>query len=49
MTVNRSVLAELDGHVDYERRIATLARATDDAVEGPLSFREKRDPHFTGH
>jgi 2-(1,2-epoxy-1,2-dihydrophenyl)acetyl-CoA isomerase len=49
MTVNRSVLAELDGYVDYERRIATLARATDDAVEGPLSFREKRDPRFTGH
>jgi len=48
MTVNRSVLAELDGYVDYERRIATLSRATEDAQEGPLSFREKRDPTFTG-
>jgi len=48
MTVNRSVLQELDGYVDYERRIATLARDTEDAKEGPLSFREKRQPNFNG-
>ncbi len=48
MTVNRSVLLELDGYVDYERRIATLVRDTADAEEGPLSFREKRDPRFIG-
>ena len=48
LTVNRSVLLELDGYTDYERRIAALARATGDAEEGPLAFREKRDPVFTG-
>jgi 2-(1,2-epoxy-1,2-dihydrophenyl)acetyl-CoA isomerase len=48
LTVNRSVLLELDGYTDYERRIAALARDTEDAEEGPKAFREKREPSFTG-
>jgi 2-(1,2-epoxy-1,2-dihydrophenyl)acetyl-CoA isomerase len=48
LTVNRSVLLELDAYTDFEQRIATLVRDTADAQEGPASFREKRDPTFTG-
>lgn len=48
LTVNRSVLQELDGYTDYEQRIAALVRQTDDAKEGVASFREKREPRFTG-
>jgi 2-(1,2-epoxy-1,2-dihydrophenyl)acetyl-CoA isomerase len=48
LTVNRSVLAELDGYVDYERRIATLARESEDSTEGRKSWLEKRQPKYTG-
>jgi 2-(1,2-epoxy-1,2-dihydrophenyl)acetyl-CoA isomerase len=48
LSVNRSVLMELDAYTDYERRLANLVRATDDAKEGRESFREKRPPRFTG-
>jgi 2-(1,2-epoxy-1,2-dihydrophenyl)acetyl-CoA isomerase len=48
LTVNRSALLELDGYVDYERRLAELARETEDAKEGPQAFREKRPPKFVG-
>ncbi|GMU41241.1 MAG: enoyl-CoA hydratase [Chloroflexota bacterium] len=48
LTVNRSVLAELDGFTDYETRLAQLARNTEDAKEGVQAFREKRAPKFIG-
>jgi len=48
LTVNRSVLNELDDYTDYERRIDALNRETEDSREGPQAFREKRQPRFTG-
>lgn len=48
LTVNWSALQELDGYTDYERRIAHLARDSEDSKEGPQAFREKRDPVFVG-
>jgi enoyl-CoA hydratase/carnithine racemase len=48
LSVNRSVLIELDAYTDYERRLANLVRATEDAKEGRESFREKRPPRFKG-
>lgn len=48
LAVNRAVLNELDAYTDYERRIGALAGDTDDVREGIQSFRERRDPRFTG-
>jgi enoyl-CoA hydratase len=48
LSVNRSVLMELDAYTDYERRLANLVRATEDAKEGRDAFREKRPPRFSG-
>ncbi len=48
LTVNRSVLNELDDYTDYEQRLANIARDTEDAREGNLSFKEKRSPVFQG-
>lgn len=48
LAVNRSVLLELDAYTDYERRLNTLTRATEDAQEGRQAFREKRPPRFLG-
>jgi 2-(1,2-epoxy-1,2-dihydrophenyl)acetyl-CoA isomerase len=48
LSVNRSLLMELDAYTDYERRLANLVRATDDAQEGRDAFREKRPPRFRG-
>jgi 2-(1,2-epoxy-1,2-dihydrophenyl)acetyl-CoA isomerase len=48
LAVNRSVLLELDAYTDYERRLNTLTRATEDAQEGRQAFREKREPRFIG-
>jgi 2-(1,2-epoxy-1,2-dihydrophenyl)acetyl-CoA isomerase len=49
LTVNRSVLNELDSYTDYEWQLANLVRATQDHAEGRLSFREKRPAKYTGH
>ena len=48
LAVNRSLLIELDAYTDYERRLANLVRATEDAKEGREAFREKRSPQFKG-
>src|SRR5579859_3631503 len=48
LTVNRSVLNELDSYTDYERQLANLVRETADHTEGRNSFREKRPPKYVG-
>ena len=48
LTVNRSVLLELDGYTDYERQLANLIRTTEDHTEGRVSFREKRAARYVG-
>jgi 2-(1,2-epoxy-1,2-dihydrophenyl)acetyl-CoA isomerase len=48
LTVNRSVLLELDGYTDYERQLANAVRATLDHAEGRISFKEKRPPRYIG-
>ena len=49
LTVNRSMLLELDAYTDYERWANMAIGETDDAKEGRQSFREKRAPRFVGH
>src|SRR3982074_1684841 len=48
LTVNRSVLNELDSYTDYERQLAPVVREPADHAEGRVSFREKRPPHYVG-
>jgi 2-(1,2-epoxy-1,2-dihydrophenyl)acetyl-CoA isomerase len=48
LTVNRSVLNELDAYTDYERQLANLIRTTEDHAEGRASFREKRPARYVG-
>jgi 2-(1,2-epoxy-1,2-dihydrophenyl)acetyl-CoA isomerase len=48
LSVNRSVLNELDSYTDYERQLANRVRETKDHAEGRVSFREKRPPKYTG-
>ena len=48
LSVNRSVLNELDAYTDYERGLANLVRQTQDSTEGRDSFREKRPPKYIG-
>jgi 2-(1,2-epoxy-1,2-dihydrophenyl)acetyl-CoA isomerase len=48
LTVNRSVLNELDAYTDYERQLANLIRSTEDHTEGRVSFREKRPARYVG-
>jgi 2-(1,2-epoxy-1,2-dihydrophenyl)acetyl-CoA isomerase len=48
LTVNRSVLNELDSYTDYERALAITIRTTEDHAEGRTSFREKRPARYIG-
>ena len=48
LSVNRSVLNELDSYTDYERQLADIVRETEDHAEGRVSFREKRPPRYVG-
>src|SRR5690606_13113681 len=49
LTINRSMLLELDAYTDYERWANMALGETDDAREGRQAFREKRPPKFVGH
>ena len=48
LAVNRSLLLELDGYTDWERRVTGHVKKTADSAEGRLAFKEKRKPKFTG-
>jgi 2-(1,2-epoxy-1,2-dihydrophenyl)acetyl-CoA isomerase len=48
LTLNRSILEELDGFTDYERWANLALGETADAQEGRQAFREKRPPRFVG-
>jgi 2-(1,2-epoxy-1,2-dihydrophenyl)acetyl-CoA isomerase len=48
LSVNRSVLLELDGYTDYERTLADKVRKTADHAEGRASFKERRAPIYRG-
>ena len=49
LTVNRSMLLELDAYTDYERWANMALGETDDVKEGRQAFKEKRQPRFVGH
>lgn len=48
LAVNRSVLLEMESYAEYERQLNMAYRGSEDAREGTASFREKRDPRYTG-
>ncbi|MBI2886837.1 MAG: enoyl-CoA hydratase/isomerase family protein [Chloroflexi bacterium] len=48
LSVNRSVLLELDAYTDYERLLNAGLAESEDRREGVQAFREKRVPRFTG-
>jgi len=48
LSVNRSVLLELDAYTDYERQLTNVVRETADYAEGRASFRDKRPPVYRG-
>jgi 2-(1,2-epoxy-1,2-dihydrophenyl)acetyl-CoA isomerase len=48
-SVNRAVLLELDAYTDHENLLNVALSDSADNKEGMASFRERRDPVFTGH
>jgi 2-(1,2-epoxy-1,2-dihydrophenyl)acetyl-CoA isomerase len=46
--VYRSQHTDVDGALDLASQAMFIAQSTEDAVEGPRSFAEKRDPQFKG-
>lgn len=46
--VYRQIDAEIDQHVQYEEYLQRLTHGSDDAVEGRMSFFERREPRFRG-
>ncbi len=46
--VYRSQHTDVDGALDLASQAMYIAQSTEDAVEGPRSFSEKRDPQFKG-
>jgi len=46
--IGRSLESSLDGQLDEEARLQTIAAAGDDFAEGVAAFLEKRPPRFTG-
>ncbi|HWO94060.1 MAG TPA: enoyl-CoA hydratase-related protein [Dehalococcoidia bacterium] len=46
--VYRQIEAEIDAHVEYEEYLQRLTHQSEDALEGRMSFLEKREPRFHG-
>jgi 2-(1,2-epoxy-1,2-dihydrophenyl)acetyl-CoA isomerase len=46
--VYRSLHTDVDGALDLASQAMYIAQSTEDAVEGPRSFAEKREPQFKG-
>jgi enoyl-CoA hydratase len=47
--VRKGLATDLDNTLDYLEWAMLICRSTEDSKEGPLAWREKRSPVFTGH